>query len=53
MKKQNDYILPDHLAAAQRTKEAVEPEYGLFSLNEECEALGKGKKYFSRSSRKN
>lgn len=49
MKKQNDYILPDHLAAAQRTKEAVEPEYGLFSLNEECEALGKGKKYFIRT----
>lgn len=49
MKKQNDYILPDHLAAAQRTKEALEPEYGLFSLNEECEALGKGKKYFIRT----
>lgn len=49
MKKQNDYILPDHKAAAQRTKEAVEPEYGLFSLNSECEALGEGKKYFIRT----
>lgn len=49
MKKENDYILPDHKAEAQRSKEAVEPEYGLFSLNEECEALGKGKKYFIRT----
>lgn len=49
MKKNNDYILPDQKAEAQRSKDVVEPEYGLFSLNEQCEALGKGKKYFIRT----
>ena len=49
MTKKNDYILPDHLAEAQRNRDAVEPEYGLFSLNEECETLGRGKKYYIRT----
>lgn len=48
-KKHEDYILPDHKAAAQRNRDAVEPEYGLFSLNSECEALGRDKKYFIRT----
>lgn len=45
----NDYILPNHLAEAQRSRDVIEPEYGLFSLNDACEALGAGKKYYIRT----
>ena len=44
-----DYKLPSHLDEAKRTKEEVDVEYGLFSMNDQLEALGKGKNYYIRT----
>ncbi len=44
-----DYILPDHAKEAQRSKDAPVPEYGLFSINDQQELLGKDKKYYIRT----
>ncbi len=44
-----DYKLPNHLDEAKRTKEEVDVEYGLFSMNDQLEVLGKGKNYYIRT----
>lgn len=47
--KNNNNILPSHKAEAQRTKQIVEAEYGLFAMNDQLETLGKNKKYYIRT----
>ncbi len=44
-----DYKLPNHLDEAKRTKDEVDVEYGLFSMNDQLEVLGKGKNYYIRT----
>ncbi len=44
-----DYKLPSHLDEAKRTREEVDVEYGLFSMNDQLEVLGKGKNYYIRT----
>ncbi len=44
-----DYKLPSHLDEAKRTRDEVDVEYGLFSMNDQLEVLGKGKNYYIRT----
>lgn len=44
-----DYQLPSHKDAAKRSRNEVEIEYGLFSMNDQLEELGKNKKYYIRT----
>lgn len=43
------YILPDHASEAKRSGSDIKPEYGLFSLDDELESLGKNKTYYIRT----
>ena len=47
--KKNDYVLPNHQAEAQRTKEMPQTEYGMFAMNDSLEAFGKNQKYYIRT----
>ena len=40
-----DYQLPSQKDEAKRSRNEVEIEYGLFSMNDQLEELGKNKKY--------
>lgn len=44
-----DYQLPSQKDAAKRSRNEVEIEYGLFSMNDQLEELGKNKKYYIRT----
>lgn len=44
-----DYQLPNQKEAAQRSKNEVDVEYGLFMMNDVLESLGKDKKYYIRT----
>lgn len=44
-----EYKLPNHMDEAKRTRNEVDVEYGLFSLHDQLESLGKGKKYYIRT----
>ena len=44
-----DYKLPSHLDETKRTRDEVDVEYGLFSMNDQLEVLGKGKNYYIRT----
>ena len=44
-----DYQLPSQKDEAKRSRNEVEIEYGLFSMNDQLEELGKNKKYYSRT----
>ena len=43
------YQLPSQKDAAKRSRNEVEIEYGLFSMNDQLEELGKNKKYYIRT----
>ena len=45
-----DYQLPSQKDEAKRSRNEVEIEYGLFSMNDQLEELGKNKKYYIRTS---
>lgn len=47
--KKKDYILPDQRQEARRSRDEVNVEYGLFSMNDRLETLGKDKKYYIRT----
>lgn len=44
-----DYQLPSQKDEAKRSRNEVEIEYGLFSMNDQLEELGKNKKYYIRT----
>ena len=44
-----DYQLPSQKDEAKRSRNEVEIEYGLFSMNDQLEGLGKNKKYYIRT----
>lgn len=44
-----DYQLPRQKDEAKRSRNEVEIEYGLFSMNDQLEELGKNKKYYIRT----
>lgn len=44
-----DYQLPSQKDEAKRSRNEVEVEYGLFSMNDQLEELGKNKKYYIRT----
>lgn len=44
-----DYQLPSQKDAAKRSRNEVEIEYGLFSMNDQLEELGINKKYYIRT----
>lgn len=44
-----DYQLPSQKDEAKRSRNEVEIEYGLFSINDQLEELGKNKKYYIRT----
>lgn len=44
-----DYQLPSQKDEAKRSRNEVEIEYGLFSMNDQSEELGKNKKYYIRT----
>lgn len=44
-----DYQLPSQKDEAKRSRNEVEIEYGLFSMNDQLEKLGKNKKYYIRT----
>lgn len=44
-----DYQLPIQKDEAKRSRNEVEIEYGLFSMNDQLEELGKNKKYYIRT----
>ena len=44
-----DYQLPSQKDDAKRSRNEVEIEYGLFSMNDQLEELGKNKKYYIRT----
>ena len=44
-----DYQLPSQKDEAKRSRSEVEIEYGLFSMNDQLEELGKNKKYYIRT----
>ena len=44
-----DYQLPSQKEEAKRSRNEVEIEYGLFSMNDQLEELGKNKKYYIRT----
>lgn len=44
-----EFILPNHLDEAKRSKEEANVEYGLFAMNDQLETLGTGKKYYIRT----
>lgn len=44
-----NYQLPSQKDAAKRSRNEVEIEYGLFSMNDQLEELGKNKKYYIRT----
>lgn len=44
-----DYQLPSQKDEAKRSRNEVEIEYGLFSMNDQLEELGKNKRYYIRT----
>lgn len=44
-----DYQLPSQKDEAKRSRNEVEIDYGLFSMNDQLEELGKNKKYYIRT----
>lgn len=44
-----DYQLPSQKDEAKRSRNEIEIEYGLFSMNDQLEELGKNKKYYIRT----